>query len=808
MNRRNFFEWGTGMLAGLVGATSTIPSAKSAPVAESRTPQQFGAMRIEIRNKSLRLQAAWCEIEDWGMSLEAGDEVLRTADAKVKVLGEDPLHIEFHFPKHELTWGVKGEVDQATNTLIFRSTITNGSGEAVTLGRASLFETSELKGFFSRGNAIVYLPIHSGQGLIQVQKLEAKPTTSQLAIEAFNQDQDKALQIGFVTFQRAKTQVTHGYNPGEWLQLKAWCDFDGWEIAPGVTTPTETLIIQVGDNPYKQLERWADYASSLCHPRPREWAGQPIGWVGWSWVDVFDVELYENVVLRNAKAIRERLAGFGVDYIWVSIGNLKDGQPGAWLDWNTKNFPHGHQYLYEQLNQLNFKWGLWCGAFMMSSKLQEKVAEFEDALFKKPSGEEPMVYLRQWVYGLDNPRENFREPIYALDPSNPKTLEYLRKVFRTYRKWGIRYYMIDFLSAGADTLSNIPHAKHYDKKLVSGPEVFRKGLESIREACGDDTHLLASSGPTIQAAGFADGVRTGTDFGEGRPLIPGFNSYPATFMIGSPNYWNGPMRALSNQAATYYTHGRLYINNSGNVLTVDKPLPLGQAQISATIHVMSGGPSMLGDDIDFLDEERLSLIKQTLPRPKEVAFPVDLFAKRKQGYPRVYHCKIVKPWGSYDVVAFYNLEPTESINQKVNLKSIGLDESRKYLAWEFWSCEYIGKVQGLLNVEVPPYSVKVYRLTEDVGCPTVLGTDVHVLMGEVEIDYFKWNPDSKILSGRVIRPVGEKGNLFVYAPPEMGVANPAGHLIAKDGRDNSLIIRCPLVFKEAWVDWSVKFVTL
>jgi hypothetical protein len=144
----------------------------------------------------------------------------------------------------------------------------------------------------------------------------------------------------------------------------------------------------------------------------------------------------------------------------------------------------------------------------------------------------------------------------------------------------------------------------------------------------------------------------------------------------------------------------------------------------------------------------------------------------------------------------------------VDLKSIGLDESRGYLVWEFWSSEYVGKVRGQLRAQVPPYSAKVYRLTEDSGRPTILGTDMHVLMGEVEIDRCDWDAGQKTLSGRAIRPVGEKGSVFLYAPPKTAVANPKGYFLAQDKRDNSLIIRCPLQFEQGWAEWSVKFFDL
>ena len=43
-----------------------------------------------------------------------------------------------------------------------------------------------------------------------------------------------------------------------------------------------------------------------------------------------------------------------------------------------------------------------------------------------------------------------------------------------------------------------------------------------------------------------------------------------------------------------------------------------------------------------------------------------------------------------------------------------------------------------MRVKVP-YAVKVYRLTEDTGQPVMLGTDMHVLMGEMEMDRCEWD---------------------------------------------------------------------
>lgn len=809
LNRRDFIQKATGSV-GATWAAAAIPLGSREKLAAAQAPAVRNAqpsvpMNLKVNDHFLRLHASWCDIPDWRMAIEVGNRLLRTTDARVESVGEETGHVRFRFLKQKLIWDVQGEIDPSTNRLILRSLLHNESRNALPLRRAFLLQTDKLNGLFKTGEDVVYLPMTSGQGLNQVRSLSTKGATSDIAIQAFNQNQKKALQVGFATFLRAKTQVEHTREASS-LALKAWCDFDGWELQPGASTPTETLTLAVGEDPHSQLEAWSDLAARVCSIRPREWASEANGWVGGTWSrHTVDIERYEDYILRNAKAIHQRLQGYGINYVWESIGNLKDGQPGDWLSWNTENFPDGHRYLHDELEQLGFKWGLWCGAFMLSSKLQNKVDELWDALFKQPDGKQPMVYMKAWGYGLKSRTENFRNPVYALDPSHPKTLAFLRKVFRTYRERGVRYYMIDFLWAGADTLGKIPHAKHYDKTLVSGPEVFQKGLQAIRDACGDETYLLASTGPTYHTAGAMDSVRTGNDFGEGRTPSPAFPTYPGTYAMMPPTYWSGPVHALTNQASSYHTHRRLYVNDSGNVLTVDKPLQLNQAQVYATIHVLSGGPSMLGDDFSYIEDERLSLIKKTLPRPKDVAVPVDLFTRRKQGYPRVYHRKVVNSWGSYDVVAVYNLETTEPIKQDVELESLKLDKTRQYHVWEFWNVEYVGKVRGRLSVEVPPYTVKVFRLTEDTGTPVILGTDMHVLMGEAEIDRCAWDSNHQGHSGRALRPAGESGSVYLYSPPDLGVANPRGLFLGRDFDHDCLVIRCPLRFEKGWAEWNVKF---
>jgi hypothetical protein len=134
--------------------------------------------------------------------------------------------------------------------------------------------------------------------------------------------------------------------------------------------------------------------------------------------------------------------------------------------------------------------------------------------------------------------------------------------------------MIDFLHAVSDsTPSDFLADGYYDESLIRGAQTYRAGLKVVREAAGEDTYLLSSSGPTYQNVGFMDACRVGNDYGEGRALNPESYFYPATFVINSASFWTSHRAASDAMAAGYFTHRKLYLADSGNLLTVDKPIP-------------------------------------------------------------------------------------------------------------------------------------------------------------------------------------------------------------------------------------------
>ena len=730
-------------------------------------------------------------IDRWSVELEANGVNIKPSRKETR-----NNTISFYFDKNMLR--MDGVFEYIDNRLNLNLSLINNSTVPVAVGKVYPFIVRNISGWMPEDD-IVVLASEEHQTPRLVMKVDSPDAlrSGKIKLQFFNRTKSQALQLGFLGFRKTDTAVSYEYNVKLGAHdFKAYCDFDGWKLNPGKKIDLETFTLALSKDPHAQLVEWAKLIAKKYSPK---FISKPsVGWLGWSWVDFYNGdENYEKAAMENIDAINRRLNDLGINFFWLSIGNLAAGMPGDWLNWNNKNFTTPPKQFIANLERKGFKLGLWCAPFYISSALKELVDELYDALLKNDNGS-PVVAAKKWRHGDVGllPEEQWPD-IYVLDPTHHKSLAYIKKVFEIYRSWGVKYCMVDFLNAGAGVFGyGQIVGENYDDKITS-TEAYSKFMSVIRKATGPDFYLLASSGPIIHNTGYVDAVRTGCDFGEGRPRHKNAYFYPATFAINSMSFSMGAKRALANQAGNYYTHQRLYQNDSGNVLSVDKPIALEHARINATIHAMSGSSTMLGDDIRRIDESRLNLIRTTLPRSTEVAFPVDLFEIGSEANPHVFMRKIIRTWGAWNVVAFYNFTE-QPVIYKRELTSLGLSSNNEYLAWEFWNDEYLGNFSETLTISVPSYSVRVVRLTEIYNHPVVIGTDMHVLMGEMELENICWDVNSLILSGYSIRPAGERGNIFVHSSSDLMVKNFDDCYVSRDARNDSLIIRIPVQGRQQW----------
>jgi len=573
----------------------------------------------------------------------------------------------------------------------------------------------------------------------------------------YNKIDKNFLNISFLTFDRIDSIINY-YVEDNKPFVECYCDFQDYVLSPKQSICSETLRIAASDDFDECMRGWADDVAA--HYKPRFMPKPALGALGTgSWTNgVTHGVMYEELVRKNIKAISERLKGFGVEYYWVSIANLKDNLPGNWLENNDKQIPGGLKALSETLNKYGMKLGLWMAPFWIPDRNSNQ-AELQENQILRLDGEK-CKERKSWNHGMDVLPAEKRADFYCRDGSNPEAQAYIRQVFEAYHEIGVRYYMLDFLWAGAGGLYGpFKYNEYHDKTKVAGPEVYRELMKTIRETTGEDTYLLVSTGPTLINIGLVDAVRTGPDIGEGRSAKKGHDFYPATYAIAN---WEMFMKACNNYAHAYHYHGKIFHADSFNVITVDKPIPLSEAQITVSMSALASSAMMLGDHIAFISEDRLKLIKKALPQNVgEAAVPMDLFECEYPEIPGIYHLKVNRKWGCYSVVGLLNLSDDDRCF-KLDLKKLGFD--KECVIYDFWDEKFMGvySCDTSINQRVLPHSIKLLRIAEYEDRPQLLSTDMHVLQGAVEILNVFWRNDELIISCK--RPIGERGTVSILAP--------------------------------------------
>jgi hypothetical protein len=264
------------------------------------------------------------------------------------------------------------------------------------------------------------------------------------------------------------------------------------------------------------------------------------------------------------------------------------------------------------------------------------------------------------------------------------------------------------------------------------------------------------------------------------------------------------MNATTTLATTGFMHRKLFVADTANVMTVDKPCPLNEAQITATIFGINGGPIMLGDDIDRMSEDRLRLVQQCLPRMPEAAYAVDLFDCPSPDHAKIFHLPIQTAWDRWDLVALFNYSDV-SRDATIDLKRIGLDPAAEYLVWNFWNERCDGICKATLQMTAAPQSVTLLRLSAKRPHPWLVSTDMHVRQGQAEIEDCQWDPATTTLKFRAKRPAGQSGSVFFSAPAGWRVATPSRLWLASDARNQSLTMRCDLDFTGETVEKAIRF---
>ena len=594
-------------------------------------------------------------------------------------------------------------------------------------------------------------------------------------IGLFSGYNQEGLAVGAVENQTAQGKVSVSRNSGDNIELVAQSVFaDGFVLGAGKKIRSNRFVMLIGKDIYTALE---EYASIIGRINTARTSSIINGWCNW----FFTYEhITEEEVIRNAEFASRVLKPYGLEYIQVDEGYQR--WHGEW-DGNDR-FPHGMKWLADRIHMLGLKPGLWLGPYVISEPT-DVFREHKEWLLKNPDAS--LKRVGPWPDENSDWARNENPKRYGLDITHPGAAEWMFNLFdKVSKQWGYEMIKIDFVDW------SLLSAHHYYDPSVSRAMAYRKGFEIIRKAIGNECHLQ-DCGPGPITVGLLDSMRIELDQNYGY----------------GPEVWKQYFNSTGSAPAAakrYYFHKRTWINDADHLCM--SLLSTVQAQAAASLLALTGGNIISGDRLPDLDPVKIEILKKALPSFGEAARPVDLFDTDQH---RVFTLTIKKSFGEWTIAGFFNSNESEMQEYVLPVERLWLDNTKTYIAWDFWNNRFLGEMKNDLKANVTSASVLLLSIHEKSDIPKIISTDRHILQGAVELEDVRWDADTEILSGISLGAPESAYNVYIYVPDphpwrQGGIALYDDFIGYTLKMTDSNILRMHVRFtEESRIPWSINF---
>lgn len=392
-------------------------------------------------------------------------------------------------------------------------------------------------------------------------------------------DGEGSLVLGFDRHDRFQQTFTFDSSSAE-LALTIETLWDRKTRVPRESCESEQLVVLEHPRVEAALREWAHLVAAAAPTPPRHTA-RITGWC--SWYDLYASITEENILehLRGVARVVRR------EQLPMRVFQIDDGftpEMGDWLQVKPQ-FPRGMGPVLDEIRDAGFIPGLWIAPFMVGNRSQ-LYREHPDWVVRDRATGGPLVTYR--FYGEFRWHKRSEE-YYVLDTTHPAAADYLRLVFRTWRReWGCQYFKTDFLHLGSDYG---PDRAVWHTPGSTRIEVWRRALELIHAEIGEA--LWLACGPLWASVGLYHAVRIGRDVG-----VSWRGQHTAQDLLHSL-----PLRNFAN--------GILWQADPDCVLLRQRFHELSAEEVrSLALYAgLSGGVLMTSDALDELSAERLRLWK-------------------------------------------------------------------------------------------------------------------------------------------------------------------------------------------------------
>lgn len=451
------------------------------------------------------------------------------------------------------------------------------------------------------------------------------------------------------------------------------------------------------------LSRYADTVARLNAARPLK--ETPVGFCSWS-------RYYENVTQEKML-----LAADGLDKYArpsASLVQIDDGwqigRPfaGEW-EVNTKKFPD-MAGLSRDIHSRGMKFGLWVAPLLI---------------------------------GENSPYYSSLEHVIKQDVTLPKThpfdigderfLSHLHDTFaRLTRDYDVDYYKLDFLSAGIKSFlpSQVREAVRFDGDYSVA--LFRRAMQTIRDAVGDRVTLLCCGAPMLECVGIFDAQRVSCDiiWGVGEDFPP---------------MWDIMRQASSTVLHRYFYNEKIYMNDPDGLVFRDYDVgdgfvsTLDEARFWATTVAMSGGLVLHNEELDCISPERRALFTRLLYPIGIAGKPLDFF----EDHPRA---AVIDYSRSVKYIALYNASDVTA-DLELELSSLDMDGC---MVFDCWEGTFLGVTDKIRITSAPPRSAYMFMVKRVPSSPEFLFSDGDVFLGQRAYTSAYENGELKLTATRKI----------------------------------------------------------
>jgi len=528
---------------------------------------------------------------------------------------------------------------------------------------------------------------------------------------------------GWMTHERGVGVFFPQDNNGA-TRVRAQIDFGHYQVDPGKSRPTETLLIGYFDDARLGLEAYAD---SIVKHYDIELAEKPGVYCTWYHAGASD----ENRVAENTEFAAEQLKPYGLNVIqiddkWQAIlpegfqheGPIPTTGPIKVFVDAKPNFSKGMAHTAEEITSHGMVAGIWFMPF--AGNFQNPY--FDPEIFaKNPDG---------------TPFHDGRWSGTCIDMTNPKAERFVRDRVRRIYDWGYRYFKIDGMHTGVITYNTYVNTaygnKDFGKSTLHDPgmthiEAYRKGLRILREEAPGTFILgcnvsqnMRSMGP---AFGMIDGMRIGPDNGG-----------------AAGGSWGAVVKGAWHGTNLYFLNGKVWHNDPDPVYPRASN-PIERARWMCSWMAVAGDMHTSSEQYSTLPADRLDVLRRCLPSHNDQARPVDLFETDK---PRIWHVQNDR----LNIVGLFNWSEGSADEIVYDLDKLGLDGAKTYVGFDFWADEFIEPIRGRLKRTVAPASCQILAVREAADHPQLLSTSRHVTQGLIDVQDEKWDSATKTLSGK------------------------------------------------------------